>query len=124
MLPPCLVALHLGWGTPDHGGTAEMGRGRAARAEMSRPGKSNKNAKCEFFNTRKSQKKPTAQTCPGHAAVPEPVPGRCKSWLCLATTISPAGYFPLAACSYKVPCWAGRCPGGSHAGCSVPEDED
>lgn len=74
MLPPCLVALHLGWGQPADGGIAEPGRARVARAETSSPGNSAINAEHRFLSTRKTHK--AAQTCPEHAAVPEPEPGR------------------------------------------------
>lgn len=40
---------------------------------------------------------------------------------CSATTITPASYFPLSACSYEAPSLARRCPGGSHIICFVPQ---
>lgn len=74
VLPPSLVAMHLGWGQPADD-IAEPGRARVARAEMSSPGNSAINAEHRFFSTRKSHK--AAQTCPEHAVVPEPELGRC-----------------------------------------------
>lgn len=74
VLLPRLVALHLGWAQPADSGIAEPGRARVARAETSSPGNSAVNAEHRFLSTKKTHK--AAQTCPEHAAMPEPEPGR------------------------------------------------